>query len=225
MLLKLKQNTPEWLEWRKRKLTGTKSDMIPASGSLPKKAFFEYVAERTFTEQIDEKDIDRGNRLEPVARKLVAKQLNKTVTDDYVVEGSDNTGLSPDGLIVTSDQPKLDDITEAIEIKCLNNANHLEAIYINRAYNDGKKIYTRSGFLANYGVPSAYHMQVYSYFWQLPKLETLYFVLYNENAPIERRLVILPIKLNDIKEELDKQSERLKDMLLQAKEFIEWLEF
>lgn len=39
MLLKLKQNSQEWLDWRKRKITGTKGDMAPLTGSVPKKAF------------------------------------------------------------------------------------------------------------------------------------------------------------------------------------------
>lgn len=224
MLLKLKQNSQEWLEWRKRKITGTKGDMAPLTGSVPKKAFFEYVAEMTCTEPESETDIARGNRLEPIARKLAAEQLNKQLSDDYVIDNG-NAGLSPDGLVLTTTEPKIEDITEAVEIKCLNNAHHLEVLYINRAYQDGKKLYPRSGFLRNYGIPSQYDMQVYSYFWQLPSLETLYFTLYNECAPVDRRLVILPIKRSDIADELVKHGDRLKEMITEAKEFIEWLEF
>lgn len=225
MLLKLKQNTPEWLEWRKRKVTGTKSDMAPLSGTLPKKAFFEYVAEFTCAEGKDELDMTRGNRLEPIARSLIADFLGKQLTDEYVIEGQNNTGLSPDALVVTNNKPKLNDITEAVEIKCLNNANHLECLFINNAFDGGKKTFPRSGFLVNYGVPSKYIMQVYSYFLQLPKLETLYFSLYNENAPVERRLVILPIKRTDIEPELQAHAERLQSMIVEANNFIEWLEF
>jgi hypothetical protein len=224
-LLKLKQNTPQWLEWRKRKITGTKGDMAPLRGNVPKKAFFEYVAERTFTEPVDETDIERGNRLEPIAKELIAKELGKNLTDDYVIEGDNNTGLSPDALISDSEEPTIADITEATEIKSLNNANHAELLYINKAYSDGKKLYPRSSFLTNYGIPSTYHMQVYSYFWQLANLQTLYFCAYNENAPIGRKLVILPVKRSDIADELEQNGERLKEMINEAKDFIEWLEF
>jgi hypothetical protein len=225
MLIKLKQNTPEWLEWRKRKITGTKSDMAPLSGSLPKKAFFNYVAEISCSTPENETDIERGNRLEPIARALISEKLDKKLSDDYVIEGDNNTGLSPDALVVTELEPTVDLITEAVEIKCLNSANHLEALYINRAFNNDKKVFPRSSFLVNYGVPSSYVMQVYSYFIQLPKLETLYFSLYNENAPLDKQLYILPIKRTNIEDELEKHNVRLNEMINEAKSFVDWLEF
>lgn len=224
-LLKLKQNTPQWLEWRKRKITGTKGDMIPSSGSVPKKDFFDYIAERSYTEPLDETDLQRGNRLEPIARELIAKELGKNLTYDYVVEGDDNYALSPDALVVTDIEPTIELITEAVEIKCPNNANHAQIIYINRAFQNDKKSYPRKGYLANYGVPSDYHNQVFNYFLRLPNLQTLYFSVYNENAPVGRKLLILPIKREDIADEIEKYSKRMKEILIQAKDYIEWLEF
>lgn len=225
MLKKLKQGTPEWHAWRKPLITGTKSDMAPLRGLLPKKAFFTYIASRCCVETKDETDIERGHRLEPIARELMAGRLNKTISDEYVIDSEDNTGLSPDGLIITKKNPSIDDITEATEIKCLNNENHLEALYIHRAFKNGNSLYPRSAFLSNVGVPPAYHIQIYSYFIQLPKLQTLYFGLYNENMPPAFRLVIILIKKADVQDDVDRHAKRLKEMLSEAKSFMNWLEF
>jgi hypothetical protein len=225
MLRRLKQGTPEWHIWRKLLITGTKSDMAPLRGLLPKKAFFTYVASKCCVESKDETDIERGHRLEPIARELMANRLKKTISDEYVIDGEDGTGLSPDGLIIIKENPSIDDITEAAEIKCLNNENHLEALYIHRAFRNNKSLYPRSAFLSNIGVPPSYHTQVYSYFIRLPKLQTLYFGLYNENMPPAFRLVIIKINRVDVQDDVDKHATRLKEMIAEAKNFMNWLEF
>lgn len=128
--------------------------------TAPKKIeFYELLADHLGIEP-DEEDVrDRGHRLEPVAaekfEEATGKKLNTIGTwaleeDDRIFNSPDREVTPPTGLA----------ITEAVEIKCLSRARHLQAVV--------------EGI-----VPEEFESQKVQYFVVNPDLKVLYFVFYD----------------------------------------------
>jgi len=143
-----------WLEFRRGKITGTRlKDLVAKRSTKPKIGFYEIIAESVAI-PVNENMMLRGKELEEFAIKEFAKKTKKEVSNDLVIwqrEDNEKIAISPDGVISK---------TEAVEVKCLGHARHLEA-------------------LLTQVIPNEYHYQVLQYFVVNDDLEKLYFVFYD----------------------------------------------
>jgi hypothetical protein len=153
----------------------------------PKKRYYELIAERvarpiTPNDYVDQLNgqlfsmMARGHILEPEALKAFEDSTHKTLWKDPSVvcrfmscvwEREDNPSIyiSPDAVIMPDEgTPLTAPITEAVEIKCLSNAETIKA-FLTGEY------------------PQEYLPQVIKYFVVNEDLEILYFVLYTDCIP------------------------------------------
>ena len=111
------QGTPEWHEIRKRRMTASHGTAIGSNG----KGLITYVRE-IVQAMIHEppnytnKDMDRGNELEPIARSVYEFENNVTVREVGFITYGDYAGCSPDGLV---------DNDGGLELKARNDKIHL----------------------------------------------------------------------------------------------------
>jgi len=168
-----------WLEARIGRITGTRlKDLISLRGSGKKKGFWELVAERVALPIDGENPMDRGVRLEEEAVARFEKETKKKVNSDLVLWVSDqdeNIAISPDGYIGE---------TEAVEVKCVNSASHIEALITQE-------------------VPAEHKFQVLQYFIVNPKLKYLYFIFYDPRVQA-KDFFYLTINRKDVAEEVEK---------------------
>lgn len=134
-----------------------------------KKAKYEVLAERlTVQDEWNVTPMERGAELEPKAMEFFEKITGKIVEQIGLVskDGNPNIASSPDGLIKNGKK-----YTEAVEIKCLSSANHIEAWLENK-------------------IPKDYFPQVIQYFIVNEDLQTLYFVLFDPRVTVHPMHVI-----------------------------------
>lgn len=119
--------------------------------------FYEAIAERLAIDPDGEYPMERGLRLEDEAAEEFAKRYNKKpeVVGCWESDVDPRIINSPDRQITNDGK-----INEAIEIKCLNSAKHIQAIVENK-------------------IPAEYISQSIQYFIVNDELETLYFVFYD----------------------------------------------
>ena len=149
----------KWLEARRGKITGTRlKDLILKRATKPKLGYYEIIAERIAIPPNDENVMDRGKRLEEYAIERFEKETGKKVDSSLVIwsrDDDENIAISPDGAIGK---------TEAVEVKCLSSARHIEAYLLKE-------------------IPSEYECQVLQYFIVNDKLKKLYFTFYDPRMP------------------------------------------
>lgn len=189
----MEQNTEEWLEWRKGKITGSRlGDVIVKRGTGRKLGFYEVLAERlsiqTETDNVDA--MQRGHDLEEVAvaefEEITGKKV-KTNCGVWVSDSNENIAISPDGEISK---------TEACEVKCLSSAKHLQAYFEKE-------------------IPSEYEAQSMQYFIVNEKLEQLHFIFYDPRIPAKPLHFITidrSVCADIIKTYKEYQEEALKDI-------------
>lgn len=153
----------EWLEARRCKITGTRlKDIVVKRGTGRKIGFYELIAERLGIPGDGEDPIERGHRLQEEAIERFEEMTGKKVDQTLVVwtrDDNENIAVSPDGVIG-------EHATEAVEIKCLSSARHLQAVIENC-------------------IPDEFRFQVIQYFIVNEKLETLYFCLYDPRLQVK----------------------------------------
>jgi len=157
-IINIDQNTDEWFELRKGKITGsTLKDIVVKRGTKKKIGFYQLIADRIAQEPDDENVMDRGHRLEEEAIEKLEQQLGVKVerVGFLVSDFNPNIGLSPDGLIKRNGK-----YTEAVEVKCLNSARHIQA-------------------LIEKELPKEYEEQALQYFIVNEDLQVLHFVFYD----------------------------------------------
>jgi len=197
----VKFNSEEsWLEARRGKITGTRlKDLVNKRGGAPKMGFYELIAERIAIPASDEGVMDRGKRLEDEAIEKFSEQTDKRVDNELVIwyrDDDENIAISPDGSIGK---------TEAVEVKCLSSARHLEAFITKQ-------------------IPSEFEYQVLQYFIVNDKLKKLYFIFYDPRMPKD----LFWIEVNNDKEMKVKVAEYLmleRDVLRQVTDFEKQLTF
>jgi len=98
----IEQQTPEWYEIRKGKMTSSNATCIGNAGNGLETYAKEIVLEM-FTsaekEHFTSRDIERGNELEPMARELYEFETGLHVEEVGFIELDEHTGASTDGLI------------------------------------------------------------------------------------------------------------------------------
>jgi putative phage-type endonuclease len=174
----------DWISAREGKITGTKlKDIISLRNSeTKKKGFYQIIAEKVaLKDEAYEDPMSRGKRLESEAIERFEKETKKKVNTDLVLWISDDNedmAISPDGAIGK---------TEAIEVKCINTASHIEALLTNK-------------------VPSEHEFQVLQYFIINEDLKTLYFAFYDPRIPA-KDFFYLTIKREELAEDIKKYKE------------------
>jgi len=198
------ENLEDWMEARKKKITGSRLYKVVnlkknKDGSVtPKKGYYELLAEKMALD-VDwqvagENAMDRGHRLEPEALEVYSKQIKKKISNALVIwvrDNDDNIGLSPDGIISK---------TEAVEVKCLNGATHLEILLTQK-------------------IPTGYLFQVYQYFIVNDDLKKLHVVFYNPSLKAKQLHTII-IKRSDIQEEIDTYLEYQRNMITEIDDIV-----
>ncbi len=158
------ENEEQWLAGRLGKITGTRlKDIVVKRGTGKKIGFYEMIAERISIPVDDgESAMDRGHRLQDTALDRFEEMTGKKVDRSLVLwsrEDNEAIAISPDGTIEGSDN------TEAVEVKCLSSARHLEAALTNE-------------------VPDEYHYQMLQYFIVNDSLKKLTFAFYDDRLKV-----------------------------------------
>lgn len=168
----------DWMEARKTKITGSRlGDIVVKRGTGQKIGFYELIAERLALPPTGENPMDRGHRLEQEAIDEFTKETGKEVDSSLVIlvrEDNESIAISPDGIIGEK---------EAVEIKCLSSARHIEA------------------FLKN-ELPKEYREQMLQYFVVNDKLEKLYFCFYDPRIAV-KQFFYFTFERKDIVEEIE----------------------
>lgn len=201
MKVKQFQNKEEWLLARRGKITGSRlKDIVVKRGTEEKIGFYEIIAERLATTPEDENAMDRGTRLEDEAIKKFQEKIDTIIETPLVIwerEDNPNIAISPDGFIGEY---------EAVEVKCLSSARHIEAKLTGE-------------------YPKEYHEQVLQYFIVNDNLQKLHFVMYDPRMPEKLQLVIFEVNREQVKEEIEELLEYQKDKLARIDEIINQLTF
>jgi putative phage-type endonuclease len=192
-------NEQDWLNARLGRITGSRlKDIVSKRDGGYKLGFYEIVAERIAIPATDEAAMDRGHRLEDDALARFAKETHKKVKNGLVIWARDddaNIAVSPDGAIGK---------TEAVEVKCLSSARHLEA-WVKKE------------------IPDEYELQVLQYFVVNSKLKKLYFVFYDPRIPID--IFWIEVTRKQVQEKVDEYLELEKKILTDVAELEKRLTF
>lgn len=150
-----------WLEARKTKITGSRlKEVITFKGTGKKIGYYELIAERLALPGTGQDPMERGHELEIEAIDRFTKETKKDVDTSLVMwvrDDNDSVAISPDGFIKKK---------EAVEVKCLSSARHIEA------------------FLTQ-AIPNEYEYQVLQYFIVNDSLKTLYFCFYDPRLSVK----------------------------------------
>lgn len=192
------ENRDDWMLARRGKITGSRlKDILVKRGTGRKKGFYELIAERIAVEADGERPMDRGTRLEDIAIIQFCEQTGKKVDTTLVLwtrDDNENIAVSPDGVIIGAKDevpPK-----EAVEVKCLSSASHIEAFLTQE-------------------IPSEYIDQTLQYFVVNHKLETLHVVFYDPRMTVKDYFTIEVTREGNedkIKEYLDYQIQTLVEV-------------
>jgi len=200
MIIQKFDTQEEWLEARKGKITGSRlNDIVVKRGTGKKIGFYELIAEKLALPATGENPMDRGHRLEEEAIEIFEKETKKEVDKSLVLwqrEDNENIAISPDGFIGES---------EAVEVKCLSSARHIEALITNE-------------------LPGEYEFQALQYFIVNPKLEILYFCFYDPRLSI-KQFFYLTLKRENLIEDIETYLEYQRKTLEEVNEIILKLSF
>lgn len=197
MIIQAYNSEEEWLEGRAGKITGTRlKDLVLKRSTKPKIGYYEILAERVAIPATNENVMDRGHRLEIDAIERFSKETGKKVNTDLVIwtrEDNGNIAISPDGYI----EDKKGKVKEAIEVKCLASARHIEA-WLTQT------------------IPDEYYYQMLQYFIVNDDLETLYFSFYDPRMP--KDFFYITFKRSDLEEEIKENLNTEQLALIQLEE-------
>lgn len=223
-ILNVEQRSPEWLQARRGRLTGTSAGKQTLKGRrAARREFWELVAEQfddmTPEDAPQESAMNRGVRLEPVniERTLAALGIDPASAElePGMWLGDGLQALSPD-CHEKSDKP-----TWAIECKALATAIQIEV-----AIKVAARIKLQQGvdldLPAQIGkisadtrdfdlVPGDYQGQILQYFAVNPDLQVVYFAMIDDRLPQPVDHLILTVRRADIETELAAHVEAVQD--------------
>lgn len=194
VLVQTYSSRDEWLEGRLGRITGSKvGKLLSARDMKPLKGYWGLIAERVAIPHDGENVMDRGHRLEEEAINRFMEETGKKVIyskDSVIFCRADNSNIaySPDGYMA--------DLTEDVEVKCLDSANHIEAWFTKK-------------------VPADYRPQIIHGFVVNDDLKTRYMVFYDPRMPID--LFFLEIKREDYEEQITAYREMEESVLNEIK--------
>lgn len=223
-IVRIEQNSEEWLLNRLGKITGSKAKGTRRQPGKHKRyqGFWELLAEKVAIPADGEPPIERGHRLENEALGKLAER--KSLDMDYepgmwVSDIDEDIALSPDG----AENFKEGSLpTWGAEVKCLNSASHLK--YIVADIQEKK----RSDYNPIYSVPNEdthfYRDQVIQYFVANEALQKMYFALYDDRIAFDNlTLYIIEINRSDVEDLIREQQEFELDALVEANMLIKTL--
>ena len=125
----LEQGTQEWLQLRSDKMTASNATAIGNCGAGLKTLVDKIVLQIVKPQIIEDKwlgtDVDRGNRLEPIARTKYEFEKGIESVEVGFIQLNKYVGMSPDGITFSPDMKR---IIGGQEIKARNDANHLKLL-------------------------------------------------------------------------------------------------
>lgn len=162
MIIQTFENERDWLEARRGKITGSRlKKLVVKRGTEKKIEFYEMIAERLSKPlaigEVKLSPLEHGHAYEAEAISRFEQMTGKEVDRAKCIwsrEDNPNIAISPDGVVVGTDN------TEAVEAKCLSEANHLKA-YLTKE------------------IPEEYEEQKLQYFIVNDKLQKLTFCFLN----------------------------------------------
>lgn len=191
----------EWLKFRVGKIGGSGlKDIIVFKGEGEKIMFYQLIADRLAIPKDSEDARDRGHRLEVEAIEELEKKIDKVfIKDLHIWQREDNESImvSPDGYS--------EDEKEAVEVKCLNTAEHIEALITGK-------------------YPVKYKYQVLQYFIVNDNLKKLYFVMYEPRLIVQQH-IYFEINREDLESDIEKYLEYEKEKLEKVNYWVEKLSF
>lgn len=183
------------MEARKTKITGSRlKDIVVKRGTGQKIGYYELIAERLALPPDGQNPMERGHELETEAIERFEKETGKKVDTSLLIwtrEDNESIAVSPDGVIGE---------TEAVEVKCLASARHIEALLTDE-------------------IPSEYEFQVLQYFIVNDKLETLYFVFYDPRLSV-KDFFYKKIERGPLSAQIDNYREYQKNLLAEINEIV-----
>lgn len=198
----IEQGSQEWLDFRKKKISGTRLSEIYSKTGIVKIGFYKIIAEFLGLDPDEENPAERGLRLEQEAIDNFEDVMGLKVERVGVCISDENPSIinSPDGIIKVGKKYK-----QAVEVKCVSSAKHLKMTIENKPLDD-------------------YESQIMQYFVVNPDLETLYFVSYDPRV-ISVPMHIMVVNREDLgdkpKQFFDFQVQQLEDI----KRIVEGLSF
>lgn len=177
---------------RRGKITGSRlKDLISKrSADKPKIGFYELIAERLGIPADGESAMERGHRLEAEAIEEFEKRTGKKVDISLVLwsrDDNESIAISPDGIVSP---------TEAVEVKCLSSARHIEAVLTDE-------------------IPSEFEYQVLQYFIVNDALERLYFVFYDPRL-LAKPFHMIEVSRESVSEQVTEFLSRQRAMLMEV---------
>lgn len=206
-VIEIEQGGEDWKQYREGKLTGTKIGKIFAKSrnseelfdtTKPLLGFYELLAERLTDSDDLGSSIERGHELEAEAQEKASEELGINFVHGNVWELDENHIESPDGYT--------EDLTEAIEIKCLSSARHIMAIYTNQ-------------------YPQEYMSEYVNYFVVNDKLKRLFVYLYDARfIEPQYRSAVWVIERDDVESYIERMKQIKKEALKQIERAIREME-
>lgn len=191
----------EWLAGRMGRLTGTRlGKVVVKRGTGKKIGFYELVAERmAIPTVIGEDAMERGQMLQGEALDRFEKETGKKVDRTlclWMRDDNDNIAISPDGSVGKK---------EAVEVKCLSSARHIEAVVTGK-------------------IPDDYWFQVLQYFIVNDGLKKLYVVFYDPRI-LKKDYYVIEVTRDEVAEEVAEYLEYERATLLEVNDIVAQLTF
>jgi putative phage-type endonuclease len=192
-IIEVEQGSPEWLEARLGKVTGTRLAAALGTPRAQETLINELIAEQV-TELINETPVNaamqRGTDEEPFAVKAYEKKYGvKTKEVGFCVSDRfEWLALSPDRLIEKSKK-----FTKGVEVKSPTTKTTIEYIRANK-------------------IPTTYWPQVKNYFHVVEDMQELDFLIYDPRIMYEHmQLTVFTVKRKDIEDELAADTKKLEE--------------
>ena len=224
-IYRTEQQSQEWLDARRGKVMGSKAKGVRRQSRDPEKryqTFWDILAEKLAIPADGENPMDRGHRVEPDALKAASEILGLPFDDDagmWISDLDDDIGVSPDGA-----EPVEGDAlpTYAAEVKSLSSGNHLRFVLEDRRARK-KPTYRPIDSVPN-EEKHFFRDQVIQYFVVNEKLETLYFVLYDDRIVLDHLVTyIIEINRADIVDRIEDNTNMQFEALMQINKLVKEL--
>lgn len=191
-IIDIKQGEHDWHLLRQGKVTGTALQSALGTKKVQETLLYRLVAERMTEVQIDDissASVDRGNALEPIARRVVIAEtgIEFVETGMLVSDHIADFGLSPDAVYYEDGV-----VVGGLEIKCPGSKKHVE-------------------YLLNNALPKEYLHQVKAPFILDDSVRWWYFASFDDRN-YERSLFLIKMMREDF-DDIDADRAKLSEFL------------
>lgn len=192
-ILAIEQGSDEWRSFKKGKVSGTRIGKLCAKSKDPEVMFDTDKVNQTYYEVLSERlTIELEEIMSPAERGIILQEEaierfceEKGISEDMVAtDGVWQSDKNPNWICSPDAFSNTEKPTWAVEVKCLNSANHLKAILTN-------------------DYPSEYVPQVINYFLINENLDTIYFVMYDPRfVAKELQLKVFEVQRADVEPQI-----------------------